>query len=68
MKFIGRTNQLVIDLDEAVYLAKQTVSWNGNTVNDKKIIAAKAALELIKTARKDNRTGSAIAYQENCDI
>ena len=65
MKFLGRTNSLVIDLDEAKFLAKQNVSWDRNTVNDKKILAAKAVLELMEVARKNN---SNIAYNENADI
>lgn len=65
MKYSGPANTLTIDLDEAKYLAKQSVSWNGNTVQDKKIIAAKAALELMSVVRKENR---AIAYGESAEI
>jgi hypothetical protein len=65
MKYSGPANTLTIDLDEAKYLAKQSVSWNGNTVQDKKIIAAKAVLELLSIARKESR---ALAYGESAEI
>lgn len=65
MKYNGGKNEIVIDIDEAKYLAKQTVSWNGNTLQDAKIQAAKAIVELYNVAKS---THTNIAYGESTEF
>jgi len=56
MKFSGRKNNVIIDLDEARTLAAKQVSDEGNTVEDKKIELAQAVLALLDNVRKGGNT------------
>jgi hypothetical protein len=68
MKFLGKNNQLVIDIDEAKYLAKKTPSWDGTSLMDAKIAVAKAVLELMNAAKKEPSIGTSIAYDKNVEL
>lgn len=68
MKFLGKNNQLVIDIDEAKYLAKKTPSWAGDTLMDNKIAVAKVVLALVAAARTAPSIGTSIAYEENVEL
>lgn len=65
MKYNGGKNEIVIDIDEARYLAKQTASWNNNTLQDAKIKAAKAIVELYNAAKSAHTN---IAYGETTEF
>lgn len=64
MKYRAKADELTIDLDEARYLAKQPVTW-GDSLMNKRIAVAKAVIELVDAAKKEN---SSIAWGQNADI
>lgn len=68
MKYSGTQNAITIDLDEARYLARQTPSWNNNTLMDAKITAAKAVLKLYDAAKSDASIGRKVAYGESTEL
>jgi len=68
MKYSANQNAITIDLDEARYLARQTPSWNNNTLLDAKIAAAKAVLKLYDAAKSDSSTGRKVAYGESAEL
>jgi hypothetical protein len=67
MEYTGKTNQLIIDLDEAKWLAKQSPTWE-NSLKNRKIALAQAALKLIEAACDEPQLATRILYKENCDI
>lgn len=48
-------NSLIINLDEAKYLASEPQTWKRDTLKDKKIAVAKAVKELMETVHQTNR-------------
>jgi len=68
MKYSANQNAITIDLDEARYLARQTPSWNNNTLLDAKIAAAKAVLKLYDAAKSDSSIGRKVAYGESAEL
>lgn len=64
MKYLGKTNEFVIDLDEAKYLAKQSESWDDSFENQK-IRLAKAVLAFHSAALKSSPQGRRMAYGES---
>lgn len=51
---ISNHNTLTINLDEAKHLASEPQSWNQDTLKDKKIALAKAAIELMQVLKREN--------------
>jgi hypothetical protein len=68
MKYSANQNAIIIDLDEARYLARQNPSWNNNTLLDAKITAAKAVLKLYDAAKSDSNVGRKVAYGESTEL
>jgi hypothetical protein len=68
MKYSANQNAIIIDLDEARYLARQNPSWNNNTLLDAKITAAKAVLKLYDAAKSDSKVGRKVAYGESTEL
>ena len=55
MKISGSENTITVNIDEAKFLASQKPSWDGDTLNDKKIAVGKAIVDLMNTVNQENR-------------
>lgn len=65
MKISGSEKTVTVNVDEAKYLASLKPSWEGDTVQDKKIAVGKAIVDLMNTVNKENRN---VAYGGSAEI
>jgi len=68
MEIDARNKKIILDFDEIEFLARQTESWDRNTLKDAKISMAKAAKKFISTLRSDPTTRGSIAYNERFEV